>query len=774
MAPPSKKKPLPTTQNVEYFFCSNAFCNYHASFLLGTRPPESGLTAGGTCPQCHTGQITLFNLAQASTVPLVPNAVGVVLPALPYGGLPLRLGDQDNKSLWGGQTASEPQHQGAQYVRELQRDLLRLAFYGPARGGETPGVFSPSLMGGVLDLKRHLIDDYGVPTSDDLSNVTSLAVSAMLAERFSAAGAGGQPTVLPAPTGPIDATVPIFYPPKGLANPNEVYNSVPSWTKTLGAPTGGTGTLVQTFESWAALWESTNLATAAQAAATQPNAQAAAKLKRDIKRRDDAASLILGQLKSLDLDVDQARSGAALINAEPSQGTPTSAFVQLRANALSSASTWVQQPGPGATPTTRPTTAGTLPALLLRMTALQARWAALNPPLGTPPEWPIVQQGIGQLIGTLTAYRDEVQRSNATTFMGTYLKLLQDFGQVDLATARYIRRMSTDGVLAGIPVFRTPMGLPKGATGTQELIDFVSSNAQVLASTVNAVVAEAQFQRADAPNPIIDFIFRHEGGSAHTANYGDRLFVKLGIDWNNPGDRSSFNPNTTSGKKPSFSRGWGVSQQTFFSRPVPGLVLADTSSGTVQPGATPPAPGLSMNAGIPVSKSGAPPIPMVVASGIENAKIGIRTYLQAFQSTKNGTHTPNECTFIARHDCVNCVKNLQLGSPQLDAKGNPLRKGGMRFFNEAEGDFERVIVNKQLSSHRFRSLARVQQLLSPPTTGATPLYAIQGKTAATVDDDDCLEFPCSWLTAVTRYAGAGEIAWYFALHAIFTLQTDTL
>ena len=175
----SKKAPAPkapTTVKVEYFFCENVNCNNHASFVVGTRPATSGLQAGGTCPQCHVGKVSEVDLTQAANAPLVPNSIGVVLPALPYGGLLLRVGDEDKQSLWGGQVVNDPHHQGAHYVGELQRDLLRLAFYGPARGGETFGRFSNHLMGSVLDFKHHLTTFYGIPTSDNLKTVEDGAV----------------------------------------------------------------------------------------------------------------------------------------------------------------------------------------------------------------------------------------------------------------------------------------------------------------------------------------------------------------------------------------------------------------------------------------------------------------------------------------------------------------------------------------------------------------------------------------------------------------------
>jgi hypothetical protein len=161
-----------------------------------------------------------------------------------------------------------------------------------------------------------------------------------------------------------------------------------------------------------------------------------------------------------------------------------------------------------------------------------------------------------------------------------------------------------------------------------------------------------------------------------------------------------------------------------------------------------------------------PPIPFVIASGIENATEGVKVFLSKFAATQ----AKRECTFNKRHDCKNCVKNLQVGSPTLE-NGKPKKKGGMDFFNEAEGDFQRELVDGNLRSHRFRSLDRVAQLLqsnlyvipaNTPLSGQQPVP----KAIAALTESDTLEFPCSWLTAVTLYAGQGEIAWYYALNAV--------
>lgn len=874
-------KPAPRAKivEVEYFFCRNPKCNYHASFLLGTRPESARLVVDDLCPQCGVGKIDLLKFKQKSDVPLTADVTAQALPAPPYGGLVLQFGDKDDGLIFEGTPQGDPRHSGAHYVGELQRDLLRLAYYGPARGGETLGVFSTMLLGGVLDLKRHLVKFYGVTGSTDFTAVQS------------GAAASDKPA--------------IFFPTGGLSSPSEVYASVNAWTKLLGPPST-TANLVVTFEKWAALWErlkqsglddsaaglqalrdqiaalqasrdrfksevpkaakeQTALATRltglraarsgsklteaqvsgvetaldtlladvnalgpdlgaardavkaldaklplASPAASEPApaaltvtpsapadstldarfdrvaaddasvktvvaAQTAlttfldrkisdpkkdvkaspqksfagreAQFEKDLGTRQELGDLLVTTLTSLADEMSAATQAAALINAQPAKGTPTGAFVTLRKNALDRSTFWVQAGGPPPPGSSKPVAAGTVPGLLSRMTDLEARFASEGVPL--PPQWAPLKSQLGSLGPTITAYHDEIDKSDVTTMMDAYVALLRSFGRVDAATARYIRGMVTDGKLGARLVFRTPMDA--------ELVPF-DFNAEI-----DGLVAQTATEsgRADAPAPIVRFIFDHESGASHTRNFDGRTFVKLGIDWATPGDRSHFVERATGGRF-SFSRGWGISQTTFFDDRVR-IRLTDGLS------ATPPAPvaqtadtDVEMHSGVPFSPPDAAEarVPFVLASAAANAKTGINLYIGKFRATR----AKRECTFKVRHDCRNCTKNLNVGSEKLDDKGKPLVKGGMKFFNEEEGDFERVLVNGFLQSHRFRTLDRVKALV---TSGD---YTIPGKTADTVGESERLEFPCSWLTAITMYAGAGEIAWYYALHGVFKLQ----
>lgn len=949
---PAKKPAKPVDVDIDYFFCSNPSCNYHASFLVSERPQDAGFVVGQLCPQCGIGTISILQFKQKADVPLAAAAVTAqALPALPYGGVALRLGDRDDQSIWGGVTDTDPRHVGAHFVAELQRDLLRLAFYGPARGGETPGQFSQMLHGGVLDLKRHLTKFYGIPALDDFTEVQRQASEAdksraeRAAQRAKArtdAGTGGGDT--PADVEKEKAfedahRVPICFPPGGLVGPNEVYNLVNAWTKTLGQQTPISGALlVQTFEKWAALWQriksagladtpaalatlrnnvvsastsrdgvkvattqatrdqrrlalriaglkasraklneaqiaplesamdalisdlNTNGAnlqsTAAQvgvldtqlplssATITQPAAAALTmtattpidstpparfdrvvaddataaqvvrdqtalsafidrkvgnpkqdqraapqsllgregKLERDITSRDDLAALISATITDLDTDIGAAQSAAALINGAGSgQGKPTGAFVFARQNAITRASFWTQQaapaqpaqpaqPGQAAQPAKGAVSDGTILGLIARMTALEGTFASSTPAIPQPPEWQGIKTQLGTLQATVVAYRDEIQKSNATTFMDSYIQLLRRFGIVDGATARYIRRMVTDGRLGSRPVFRTPQGA--------EILgfDFQKDLAAAVAETAK------ERGRADAPEPIVRFIFTHESGGAHTSTFGaaptnnpknnqpariaSPQIVKLGIDWKTPGDASFFKERETSGQQLSSSRGWGMTQTTFFETPA--LKVAST----IGLDATPPAPTkgpdekVNMHSGIPYPLEGTNQtvVPFVLTSARENAKSGIAIFISKFQNTQ----AKRECTFKTRHDCATCSQQLAVGSRQTDANGKTINRGGMVFFKEEEGDFDRVLVNGRIASHRFRSVESVKDKV------ASGDYSIPGKTVSTITEADTLEFPCSWLTAITNYAGAGQIAWYYALNGIVFLQTGKL
>lgn len=214
---------------IEYLFCRNVECNAHATFIVGKHPPDSKFAVGETCPICQTGLIDQIDIGTVSKVPPSVGAVptGVVLPGAPYGALVLRRGDEDASQTWGGVKVSDPRHDGAHYIAELQRDLLRLGHYGPARGGETLGRFGLQLMGCVLDFKRHLTRFHGVSANADAAQVNAGATLAGAA---------------------------VHFPPQGLVSPGEVLRDAESWAKLLGRSRQNVPSLA-IVRKWGQEWE---------------------------------------------------------------------------------------------------------------------------------------------------------------------------------------------------------------------------------------------------------------------------------------------------------------------------------------------------------------------------------------------------------------------------------------------------------------------------------------------------------------------------------------
>lgn len=865
------KAKRPKDERIVYRFCENVNCNYHASSLEGER---NELEAGKNCPKCSKGVIQELRLTQAAGTPVGP-ATAWALPAPPYGGFVLQLSDADTGEIWGGVANTDARHQGAHYVAELQRDLLRLAFYGPARGGETVGVFSKPLMAGVLDFKRHLVNEYGVGASTDFNVVRANAQTATKPQ--------------------------IYFPPQGLASPNEVYGAVNDWTKALGSPGGATGTLLKSVDTWTKLWEQTKaperqdieqdmtmsaavvvmadysrkrfvsgvkeeqtkraaLGTALVAQATarstssldgakvdklvtdaetlvslvnglgadmpdaldgtkrtdaglpppspsaidpQPGpytltvaalvssdindrydwtkavhdqsgpiviaqqsvskfieakvrepqlansfAQRFSRFEKDVRTRDELGALIEGLLSKMVEEASAATSAAAALNAQPPSGKPRGDLSYSRTNALNCTANWLKAAAPAAPPkpAIKP---GPLDELNAKLSAKESVWGATSTPL--PDNWAKVVDQAEQLKSEIGGFRGEIDKSQSTTIMDGYLSMLRDYGRVDAATARYIRTMVTDGKLEDRFIFRTPMGdelLPFSFPG--DLPPIVASEAAASGLT-------------GAPTRLVESVFRHETGGAHAQSFdkkGGVPFVKLGIDWDTPKDRSHFVDEKTSGRNLSFSRGWGISQTTLFTergqqrREFQSAVPDPNNPGRLMAG---PQRKFLTVSGVPMSEPGdsCPPIPLFIASGAEGARQGVRIFIAKFRATQK----KRDCTYATRkYDCENCVKNLRTGTLLAG-----VTTGGMQHFDEASGDFERVVVNGRLASHKFRSVDRVRELVRKGN------YSVSGKAVDTIDNGDTYEFPCSWLTAITLYAGVGQIAWYYALDRIHAI-----
>jgi len=194
----------PKKTQIEYFFCQNPECSVHTSALVGKLPPDSPIQEGKPCPRCGK---TIEKILIEETPSVASTGKVTVLPGEPYGGFMLQRGDDDSSKTWQGAAQSDPRHEGAHYVAEFQHDMLRIAHYGPARGGETLGKFGLQLMGCVLDLKKHLKEIHGLTFNADLNVVNA------------AAGTSGAP---------------VHFPPAGLVSPSEALGQVTEWQKILG------------------------------------------------------------------------------------------------------------------------------------------------------------------------------------------------------------------------------------------------------------------------------------------------------------------------------------------------------------------------------------------------------------------------------------------------------------------------------------------------------------------------------------------------------------
>lgn len=155
------------------------------------------------------------------------------------------------------------------------------------------------------------------------------------------------------------------------------------------------------------------------------------------------------------------------------------------------------------------------------------------------------------------------------------------------------------------------------------------------------------------------------------------------------------------------------------------------------------------------------PLPLAIKSVQENTVQGIKLYIKNFAASS----VRRECSFepsatpvsSRSFDCRNCARHLRTG---------PGRKGkeGIRVFEDAEGDFERVVARSG-PRYRMRSLERLRELLG------TRLFRLaDGRTAEDAREEDLNEFPCSWLAAVMRYSGSGRRPFDYMLEAIETLQ----
>src|ERR1043165_7321472 len=208
VGPPAKKpKPAPPKPvQVVYLYCENPKCAFHATHVIKSKAEADALDL--VCPLTAPDKLVKLELTTVAPVPATAPAApatGIVLPTAPYGGFMLMFLDDDEASTWERAKQTDPRHDGARYVAELRRYLLRLAFYSATRIGQEPaGKVTMPLVANVLDLKRHLTRFYSVPSSDKPADVKASAAT---------------------------GTGPIYF--RSLLHPAEVYNLFRAWEKTL-------------------------------------------------------------------------------------------------------------------------------------------------------------------------------------------------------------------------------------------------------------------------------------------------------------------------------------------------------------------------------------------------------------------------------------------------------------------------------------------------------------------------------------------------------------
>jgi hypothetical protein len=222
-------------------YCREPTCQWHIVAIRtsnGTAAPEPVKR----CPQNHEAGVTAIPIRGSLPLPDEAGPVHqvLILPAKPYGGFVLQLGDEDASKRWEGGVAqplvarppSDPIHLGARYVAELQRDLIQLGYLSEARwerpGGPHPqlvfekGKVTMPVVAALLTLKADLAKastqgGYQVPSKGFLQ------------------GRGEAASPDKSPMNPdVKAPFPIFFDPK-LRNPRTVTVKWDNWGKFFNA-----------------------------------------------------------------------------------------------------------------------------------------------------------------------------------------------------------------------------------------------------------------------------------------------------------------------------------------------------------------------------------------------------------------------------------------------------------------------------------------------------------------------------------------------------------
>jgi hypothetical protein len=309
-----------------------------------------------------------------------------------------------------------------------------------------------------------------------------------------------------------------------------------------------------------------------------------------------------------------------------------------------------------------------------------------------------------------------------------------------------------------VPVFFNPMDSEIETFDVSDIRTVIGDLVNELGKRVGGVVRT----RTNVPIDLLEFIFGHESGKNHTMKWGGRRFVILGIDWANKGDKSNFGERETSAKQLSFSRGWGITGLTKFEA---AETLPDENGANRA---------YNFHSGIPYVAAGpSQSTPKFIKSAKENLKNGIALFLDNFNSA---TQRMQDCTFKTPYDCKECAKAFP-PTPLGDVKPDPKdptksifvlkRKVSAVMFDDASTGFVRHFIGKgSLVSYAMRSAEELADLL---TRGEHKLPGIDTTQPVLLQlvASDLLEFPCSWITAVLRYAGAGDQAYWYALQALW-------
>jgi uncharacterized coiled-coil protein SlyX len=804
----------PTAQKADYFFCRNTKCSFHAMFLLKDKPAD--MVQGSPCPVCKEGKLEIVELE--TTAPVAPSTgdaipTGIVLPVPPYGGFTLTFGDSDESQTWEQVTGHpEPQHQNARYVAELQRDLMRLGFYSHGReaAADKAGEFTLSVLSGVLDLKRHLSDYYGFMTSEDMETVKK------------ATEAGGDAPIYYRPMkNPSIAFNRTHQWSSGLTTARRGLDEwAKLWEASMSSGKAGSESELDTLEAQrvqlatdlaalkakrkAAKTAADNattvtipsirrkiqslkigLSTAADPeAAKQEIANLEEKLKeiqkqigeinaeiirekqeidkleqrlnalpnkistarKKIKKRDDAYTALLQLIGHIEVESSDATLLIHQLAHRPASHFnvkltgPQNNYQNDRANAIALMKKLLKEDADVKK-------AGAAIALPLRAAEIQAAWDKKNVP--RPESWKALRDNLDAIKITFELYQKEANdpATEGTKLFDGYRQELREFGKVDPATARIIRQMVWTGQLAGRAVFWLPMDdeiEQLDAKGVDETIRVLVDDLKT-PTTVNGKTVIRD--RNNSPIEILHFIFVHESGAKHTMKFGGREYVTIGIDWQNGKgeDKSIFKEQLTDPTRWSASRGWGLTQKTFFDAP---MKMRDRN-GKIRE--------YEMHAGIPYVANGdmVRPNPDPIASAKANMAAGVGLYLQNFNVSK----ARRDCTFKEPYNCSKCVKNFNLtpqGTRNDKGKFTPTRKDSSILFDDAKTDFERVTDEKLGAiAYRMNKAERMKELVA--------------KGEYTAPGGNGTDFPCSWITAVIRYAGSGNQAYLYGLEAMWTM-----